>query len=191
MTPWRRVLVEKKGVMLPLALLAAANLAAYVLVVRPMKVRAAGVADRAQAAALARQDAERDEAAARQLVAGKAEADEELSTFYDKVLPASLPAARRLTYAPLPELARTTDVQYEERQSSLDTSMQESGIGRLESRMLLVGDYRDIRRFIYELETSPAFVIIDGVTIADDQNREGQSLTIQLSTYFRRSGDGS
>ena len=38
------------------------------------------------------------------LVTGKSRADQELSTFYDKVLPADLSAARRLTYATLPKL---------------------------------------------------------------------------------------
>jgi hypothetical protein len=191
MTPWRRVLQERRGIILPLALLALANLAAYVVIVRPLQVRAAGVADRARTATLQRTAAERDAAAARALVAGKAAADRDLATFYGKVLPDGESAARRLTYARLPALARATNVRYEERQSSFDDSLSDAGLGRLDTRMLLVGSYADIRRFIHDLETSPEFVIIDGVTIAEDQQGDAQSLTIQLSTYYRLEPHGA
>ena len=90
----------------------AANVFAYVLVVRPLEVKSAGAADRARQSAAALAAAEKDLAAARALVGGKSDADQELSAFYQKVLPADLTTARRLTYASLPELARKTGVRY-------------------------------------------------------------------------------
>ncbi len=192
MTPWRRALGERRGLALPLAILAVANLAAWLFIVRPVQARAANVADRARAAAEHLAQARAEEAAARKLVTGKADADAELATFYQQVLPKGAAAARRLTYARLPALARRTHVRYEERQSSFDLSTaDETGLGQLESRMLLEGNYADIRRFIYELETSPEFVIIDAVTIAENQQGSLQSLTIQLSTYFQIEGAGA
>lgn len=192
MTPWRRVAAEHRSLVAGLALLALANVTAYLLLVRPIQARASSVAERARAAAVRRTDAEQDEAAARNLVTGKSKADEELATFYQKVLPDGAAAARRLTYARLPALARETNVRYEERQSSFDfSSAAETGLGRLESRMLLVGDYADIRRFIYQLETAPEFVIIDEVTIAAENQSDQQSLTMQLSTYFRLESNGT
>ena len=192
MTLWRRLVLEHRAIVLPVAILAVANVAAYFFVVRPAQARAASVVARAAAAAELRRQAEEDEAAARALVSGKAHAEEELATFYDQVLPEGAAAARRLTYARLPALARDTRVRYEERQSSFDVSTaEETGLGRLDSRMLLQGDYADIRTFLYELETSPEFVLIDAVTIVESQAGEQQSLTIQLSTYFRVDANGA
>ncbi len=191
MTPWRRVLRERRGIVVTLVLLVVANMAAYLLIVRPLSIRAEGVAARAQTAAAARQSAQREETAARDLVAGKSDADKELATFYDEVLPDGPSAARRLTYARLPALARDANVRYEERESSFDDSEADAGLGRLETRMLLVGRYGDIRRFIHALETSSEFVIIDAVTIAADQGGETQSLTLQLSTYYRLESHGA
>ena len=52
-------------------------------------------------------------------------------------------------------------------------------------KMVLQGDYRNIRQFIYELESAPEFVIIDDLTLAENQRDEPQTLTINLSTYYR------
>ena len=54
------------------------------------------------------------------LVAGKTLAEQELSTFYDKVLPADLSAARRMTYASLPALARRANVKYDASRSEIE-----------------------------------------------------------------------
>ena len=104
MTIWKRILREKRALIIPLALGVIGNLAVYGLVVYPLGVKSAGAADRAAAATLAVQAAERDYAAARDLVAGKSRADQELATFYDKLLPADMPSAVRLTYTTLPKL---------------------------------------------------------------------------------------
>ena len=45
---------------------------------------------------------------------GKSEAERELGTFYDKVLPPNQSAARRMTYAALPMLASRANVKYRE-----------------------------------------------------------------------------
>src|SRR5262245_41647536 len=110
MTLWQRVLVEKRLVIVPLALGILGNIAAYALVVRPLGIKSAGAASRAAAAATAVKEAERDHAAAGALVTGKARADEAISTFYGKVLPADQAAAVRLTYVPLPTIARKANI---------------------------------------------------------------------------------
>ena len=82
------IVIEKRSVLWPLAVGLLLNIAAYALIVRPkeMKVKSADV--RSAAAAQALKAAERDLASARALVAGKSQAEEALSTFYNKVLPA-------------------------------------------------------------------------------------------------------
>jgi Tfp pilus assembly protein PilO len=187
----RRIVVEKRAIVLPLVIALAANLLAYVVVVRPLEVKSAGAADRARQSAAALAAAEKDLATARSLVSGKSDADQELSAFYQKVLPADLTAARRLTYASLPELARKTGVRYDARTASNEDSDKNVKLGHMKIKMVLQGDYRNIRQFIYELESAPDFVIIDDLSIAENQAGEPQTLTIEMSTYFRDKGSAS
>jgi hypothetical protein len=43
-----------------------------------------------------------------------------------------------------------------------------------------------VRTFIHELETSPEFVVIDDVSLAEDDDEGGLlQLTLQLSTYYQ------
>ena len=51
--------------------------------------------------------------------------------------------------------------------------------------MELTGDYADMRDFIYDLETSPEFVTIEGIALAEDPQQEGVlALSLSLSTYY-------
>ncbi len=190
MTPLlRRIIPEKRAIVLPLVIALGGQ--------RP-RVRAgrssaggksAGAADRARLSAAALAAAEKDVAAARALVSGKSDADQELSAFYQKVLPADLTAARRMTYASLPALARKTGVRYEARTTSNEETDKDTKLGHMKITMVLQGDYRNIRQFIYELESAPDFVIIDDLTIAERSSDEPQTLTINMSTYFRDKGN--
>jgi Tfp pilus assembly protein PilO len=189
MTPLlRRIIQEKRTIVWPLVIALAANVFAYILVVRPLEAKSAGAADRARQSAAALAAAEKDLAAARSLVSGKSEADQELTAFYQKVLPANLTTARRLTYASLPALAKKTGVRYEARTASNEDTEKDTKLGHLKLKMVLQGDYRNIRQFIYELESAPDFVIIDDLTITEKSSSEPQMLTIDMSTYFRDKG---
>jgi Tfp pilus assembly protein PilO len=186
----KRVVREKRRMVLPLAIALLANIAAYAFIVYPLGVRSATAAERAVAAATAREAAERELAVARALVEGKARADEDLNAFYQKVLPANLTAARRMTYASLPALAERTDVEYLRRSSEVEEVEKDKHLSRLTIRVVLQGEYDNIRDFIYQLESAPEFVIIDDVTLMQGGANEPQSLTINLSTYFRVAGNG-
>jgi hypothetical protein len=181
----RRVLDEKRSLVLTLVVALVANMAVYALVVRPRGLKAAGAADRAAAAAGAVRAGELELAAARALVEGKRRADEELNAFYQRVLPADLSAARRMTYASLPALARRTNVRYEQRRSGVDERNDEGRLVRFTIRMVLQCEYASFRNFIFQLESAPEFVIIDDVTLTESSANEPLTLTIDLSTYFR------
>jgi len=185
MTLWRRILVEKRVWLIPLALGIVANIAVYLLVVYPLAVKSAGAEDRAAAATLALQAAERDLAGARNLVAGKTRAEQELATFYNKVLPTDLPSARRLTYATLPSIARKSNVKFVDRRLDVEPIKKDSRLGILKIETQWQGDYESLRRFIYELESAPAFVIIDNVTLAQSDPAKPLALALRLSTYYR------
>jgi Tfp pilus assembly protein PilO len=185
MTLWKRILVEKRALIIPLVLAILVNIAVYVLVVYPLGVKSATAADRAENAKLALQAAGRDFEGAKALVNGKSRAEQELSTFYDKVLPADFIAARRLTYASLPRLAKKANVKYEQGKYEPEPFKKDARLGQLHIRMVLQGEYESIRQFIYELESAPEFVILDNFSLSQSDPAKPPTLTLELSTYYR------
>ncbi len=182
----KRILVEKRALIFPLLLGVLANVAAYGLWVYPLGVKSEGAADRAAAASRSLQSAEREVAAARELVAGKSRADQELATFFDKVLPADLPSARNLTYATLPALAKKSNVRLVDRRFEEGKHEKNARLGVLNVHTAWQGDYESFRQFIYALESASPFVIIDDVTLTQsDPGKSLLTLTMELSTYFR------
>ena len=194
MTPLlNRIVAEKRSVVLPLAIALLVNLVGYVFVVRPRGVKAAGAADRANAAAADLRNAEREQAVARALVTGKARADEELSAFYEKVLPSDQEAARRMTYASLPELARKSGVTYARRSQEIESQSQSKNdkLGHLVISMVLDGSYEDFREFIYALESAPEFIIVDDVVLSEGSPNQPLTFVVTMSTYFRTDTKGA
>ena len=192
MTLLRRIVAEKRGLLVPLAVALVINIAVYGLVVYPLGVKSANAADRAATAAKARQAAERDMASAEALVTGKAKADQELSTFYQKVLPANLDEARRMTYARLPALAKKANMRFTERHTELDQQLERtSQLGRVHTRMTLEGGYDNVREFLYELETTPEFIIVDDVSLGQPEPGKPVTLTLEVSTYYRQGRNGT
>jgi Tfp pilus assembly protein PilO len=187
----KRVIAENRGAIVIVAIALLANVLAYVLVVRPLEVKSTGAADRAVAAASNLQEAQREVAQADALVKGKARADEELDAFYKKVLPSDMTSARRMTYASLPALARKSGVRYETRTTTVEAGDRAGRLEKMSIRMVLEGDYDNLRQFIYALEVAPEFVIIDDVTLVEGFADESLRLTIDLSTYYRLAANAS
>jgi len=191
MTLARRIFAEKRVLIIPVALGVILNIAAYLFVVRPLAVKSAGVADRAIAAKQTLTLAERDLAAARALVTGTSRADEELATFYEQVLPADQNSARRVTYLSLYHLARKMNVKFLDRKTEVETPKRDARVGRWKIRTELQGDYENLRQFIYALESAPEFVIIDDVTLSQNDAAKPLTLTIELSSYYRLDAHGN
>jgi len=186
MTPlFRRIIAENRLTVMTLSLALLANLLAYVLIVRPLEAKSTGAADRAGAAENSLRAAEGEMAQSEGLVKGKANADQELDAFYKKVLPSDMTAARRMTYASLPALAKKAGVRYEARTTSIEAVDREGHLEKMSIRMILEGDYASLRQFIYALEVAPEFVIIDDVTLVQANGNDPLRLTIDLSTYYR------
>jgi hypothetical protein len=188
---WKRVLSEKRALIVPLVLALLGNIAAYGLWVYPLGVKSAGAADRAAAAARSLQLAERELAGARELVTGKSRADQELTTFFEKVLAPSLPAARDLTYATLPSLAKKSNVRLLERRFEEAKPEKNARLGLLKVHTSWQCDYESFRQFIYALESAPPFVIIDDVSLAQNDPSKPLMLVIELSTYYRLGANGN
>jgi hypothetical protein len=194
MTLGWRIVQEHRGYLWPLTVALLINVLVYAFVVYPLGVKSATAVDRAAAAEGVRVAAERDMAAAAALVKGKTTAEQELATFYQKVLPRSLDAARRLTYAKLPALARKANVKFEERRSDIDLQQQRqknTRLGRLQTRIVLEGDYESLRQLLYELETTPEFLIVDDVGVTQPEANKALTLTLDVSTYYRVGANGA
>ena len=186
-----RIFAEKRGLVVPIVIAALINVLAYALVVYPLGVKSAGAASRAANAAASLAAAQQDIGAARALVAGKSRAEEELTTFFGKVLPSDQMAAVQLTYVPLPNIARKANVKVVGRRWAPDPVNKDSRLGRLHIVASLQGEYEAFRQFIYELETAPEFVIIDDVTLMQGEVGKPLTFTLELSTYYALSKNGN
>ena len=157
----------------------------YTFAVYPWTLRVATARERAEVASHRLVVSLETLGVARATMAAKDRVEADLLEFYGRMLPQDLASARGLTYPLLSALARQSNLQLERRGSTSEED-EDRAIGRLRTTMLLAGDYRDIRRFLYELETSPAFIVIEEVVLSQG-NEAGSSLTLALgvSTYYR------
>ena len=187
----RRILSEKRRMLTPLAAAILAVILLYVLVVFPLGRQVTNAEANARAAHDALNEARLDYQSAKATVSGKQQATAALEKFYKDVLPVDESAARKLTYARLAELARQANVRLEHGSNAVQ---QEKGsqLSQLTTTYRLTGEYRDVRRFIYSLETAPEFVILDKVDLVSSKDQQGRGLamTLEISTYFR-TGDAT
>ena len=191
MTTFKRIMSEKRRLIWPLALVLAANAAVFAIVVYPLSQKVSLGQQEADTANVALLNARRDYANARATVTGKAQADTELQKFYGSVLPPDLSGARRITYLPIEQMAQEANLRVVGL-SSDQLAIRESSLSKFTQTAVLTGEYRNIRRFIYELETRPEFIIIENVGLSQSENEtsEGIRVTLQIATYFRTGADG-
>jgi Tfp pilus assembly protein PilO len=191
MTPLlRRILRERRAVVVPLAVAAVLNLAVYAVIIYPLSLRVSSTEQRTQVAQGQLAAAQREYAASRAMLTSKDRADVELRKFYGEVLPDDLAGARRITYARLAQLARDADLRYERRSYEPDANY-DGSLQKVQITMVLEGEYRNVRRFIHELETAPEFVVMEDVALAEGTDPDAPlTLTLQLATYFRAEGHG-
>lgn len=188
-----RIIAEKRGLIVPLVLAIAGNVLLYALVVFPLGRQVVSAEEEArvqrQQLARARQDAQ----LARATVTGKQQADAALQKFYKDVLPTDSGVARKLTFTRLAQLARQANVQLEHGSNAVNHE-KGSELSKLTTTYTLSGDYRDVRRFIYSLETAPEFIVLDNVNLSaptgEQQQTRGLSMNIEIATYFRTGDAG-
>jgi len=183
--PLSRVLREHRTALVPLGLVLALNVIVLAAVVLPLSQRVVASNARAEAADRAQADADAEFKQAEAVRDGKTRATADLETFYRKILPVDAAAARRITHIRPQQQAREHNVRYE-RGATNEEQIDESVLERQTVSMTLSGDYDDLRAFIYTLETSPDFVVIDNVGIAEGSGVNAPlSLSLDLSTYYR------
>jgi Tfp pilus assembly protein PilO len=181
----RRVLAEHRRSLVPLAIGLVVNLLVYAFFVYPLAQRVANVEQRNQEAEQALAAARADFTQAYGTLTGKDRASTELTTFYNDVLPEGLSAARRMTQLRLKQLARESGLRFE-RESYEEVADRDSSLRRLRIRMVLSGDYGDLRTFVHQMETASEFVVIDNVELSQGADGDGSLVvTLEMSTYFR------
>jgi type IV pilus assembly protein PilO len=183
--PLARVVKEHRAALIPLGVVLAANVAVLLVVVLPLSRRVSTNEQRAIEAERQRMVAQAEFKRAEGLRDGQAQATEDLTTFYKQVLPADVTAARRILQLRLQQRARESSVQYQSG-GTTEEELSKSSLLRMSTQMRLSGEYDDIRGFIYTVETSPDFVIIDNVKLAEGIDADSPlSVFLEVSTYYR------
>ena len=191
MSTVRRVLAEKRRLIVPVAVALLVNVALYAIVVYPLSKRVAGDEQEAESAAAALRAARRDFAAARATVAGKGQADQELRTFYSEVLPPDVSGARRITFLRIEQLAQKCNLRVE-RVTSLPKPQGDSSLVKFIYKASLSGEYRNIRRFIHELETAPEFLVLENVDLRQSEvENRALNVEMEIATYYRAGANGN
>ena len=187
----RRVLTEKRRLILPLALALLVNVALFFIVVYPLSKKVAGGEQDFTAATSTLNAARRDYQGAQATVKGKSQADQELQKFYSDVLPPDMSAARRITFLRIQQLAQQSGLRVE-RTASDARPERDSQLVKFTYRVALSGEYRNIRRFIHELETAPEFLVLEKVELTQsDVESRGINVNVEIATYYRTTANGN
>jgi len=187
MSLWRRVLAERRGLVVPLLAAVAINVAVLALVVFPLQASVAGDEERATAAQMALGEARRTERSANETRTSKVRADEELKTFYADVLPSNLAVARDLLFLQVRTISRDNGLAFSS-SSYEPEEVEDSSLMRFRVDISLTGEYANVRGFLYDLETAEGFFVVESVRLGQSNSETGGgSLEVVLSvaTYYR------
>jgi hypothetical protein len=190
---FQRVLAEKRGLVIPLVLFAVANVILYIAVVFPLTRQVASAEEEQRLQHQQLNAARFDLKSAKATVTGKAKADADLQQFYKDVLPADQAVARRITYTRLAQLAHQANVKLEHGTNNISKE-KGSTLSKLTTTYTLTGEYRDVRRFIYSMETAPEFIILENVGLTsaggDQAGSRALAMNLVIATYFRSGNVG-
>jgi len=189
MNLWRRVASERRLIVIPLLTALAINVIVIVAVVVPLSRSVIGDESRTQDVKLALASANRLARVAGDTKVSQSQADIELRKFYAEVLPATLGDARSLLYVELAKLASEAGVQH---QSGVfeQEEVEDSPLLRYHTDVALTGEYAGIRRFLYHLETSERFFVVESVKLGQSGQRQGATgsleVVLRVATYYSR-----
>lgn len=183
--PVSRVVGEHRRWLVGLGAAIGINLAVLFLVVMPLAASVENGARRAETAATALKDAKADYANAVATRDGQAQASKDLDRFYHQVLPPDISAARRMLGTQLNQRATKHSVEFSNNSSATET-VRDSELERLKVSWALLGDYDDVRQLIYDIETSPDFIIIDNVVLTEGRDATAPlQFQLDVATYYR------
>ncbi len=182
----RRILIDQRVALSLVGGLVLIDLVLYGAVMNPLRAGVTQANARAAAASEAVVKARNALAEARAVLQSATGASRQLDIFYSSVLPGNLAGAREIMYPTLAALATETSLVLE-RRTSVRWQDENGRLGWLRTTMRLIGDYRNIRRFVESLESGPHFVVIEEVALGQSQDGIDSSLILSLTvaTYFK------
>ena len=183
----RRVFSERRAVVVPVTVFLLGNLAVLALIVWPLQRTVAGGKESQFLAGQGVAEARTQEIQARTDRANKDRADVELRKFYTEILPKDDRTAIGATTFSLSRLADESRVTFKVGQWDR-SEVKDSTLTRLEGQVTLVGEYSNVRKFLYEVETAQEFVIIESVQLSSasvTQNDNMLELGLVIATYYQ------
>lgn len=184
---WWRVYRERRAVMLPLVVLLVADAALLALGVFPLSQNVSGLQNDAQNAATGLLRARLVDRQAKDASTSKTRADQELRKFYGDILPVNPTAARKLMSF-LERTAEESGLRFLRSQPE-ESEVKDSQLLRMSSKLTLLGEYPNIRKFLYNVETAEEFVVIESVGLAQAADLRSASsgrleVTLDVATYY-------
>ncbi len=180
-----RIFRERRRVIVPLLVFLLANAAGlgYVFWLQQSMDAAQASRDGALATlAMARKNKKDAEGAK----GSKEMADVELRKFYGEVLPKNLSSALNVLNFWLNKVAASSHVSYHAGSYDHD-QLRDSGLTKVKGEITLSGDYANVRKFLYELETSQEFIVIEKVQLSQPNAAQGNAqleVALTVATYF-------
>jgi len=183
----RRVFTERRAIVVPLTVFLLGNIAVLALVVWPLQRTVAGGKEAQFLVMQGVAAARAQEIQAKIDRASKDRADSELRKFYAEILPKDDRTAIGATTFSLSRLADESRVTFKVGQWDR-SEVKDSTLMRLEGQVTLVGEYANVRKFLYEVETAQEFVIIESVQLSSasvTQNDNMLELGLVIATYYQ------
>jgi hypothetical protein len=78
-----------------------------------------------------------------------------------------------------------------DRRFEVEKTEKNARLGLLKVHTVWQCDYQSFRQFVYALESASPFVIIDDVSLAQNEENRPLTLIMELSTYFRLGANGN
>lgn len=185
MTDGKRIFAENRLAIIVIGVLIIVAILMQALFVYPLTGQVERTRLRRSEAARGLANAELALHTARALADDQRQADADLRRFYGEILPRNLAGARGITWPNLASLADRHNLLLQ-RRGSLPERDHDSPLARLSITMLLAGEWSDIRRFIYELENAPEFIVIEDIILSQNEDVDSSLvLTLALTTYYQ------
>ena len=181
-----RIFAERRAVMVPLVLFLLANVGVLLGVVWPMKRAVDGADEAHYQATMSLAEARKVELDSKARRNSKDRADVELKKFYSEILPVNLRGAVNVVNFFLQGVASESKLVFRSGQWEPE-ALKGSRLTRVSGTVTLLGDYANIRKFLYEVESAQEFVVIERVELAEanaTQNDSRLELTLAVATYY-------
>jgi Tfp pilus assembly protein PilO len=193
MNLWQRIYTERRSTILAVGGFLIANIAVLILAVLPLRQ---SVSDNETAANEARAKLAQAQLKNRQQKDTRVRRDQaqlELGKFYSTVLPKNYNTAVSLLNFQVRQAATDAGLVIADT-STTPMDERESKLTKISEHITLAGNYQNIRKFLYAVETAQEFVVVEKVELvekASDLANPGPnslSVGLDISTYYLRSG---